>query len=82
MRSGIFQRFSDNDIPYDPIQHADLDITLSSEQRDAGGLGIFMAMKTMDQAYDRRTGGFQVLAIEKSVSRAITFQTVARFDLR
>ncbi|MGN0995947.1 MAG: SpoIIE family protein phosphatase, partial [Candidatus Ventricola sp.] len=42
-------RFSDDGCPYDPTQTADPDTSLSAEERDIGGLGIFMVKKTMDQ---------------------------------
>ena len=34
--------FIDNGIPYDPLAKADPDVTLSAEERQIGGLGIFM----------------------------------------
>ena len=39
---------SDNGIPFDPLNKPDPDITLSAEDREIGGLGIFIAKKTMD----------------------------------
>ena len=41
-------RMSDKGIPFDPLKKPDPDITLSAEERDIGGLGIFIAKKTMD----------------------------------
>lgn len=40
--------FMDEGIPYNPLEHSDPDITLSSDEREIGGLGIFMMKKTMD----------------------------------
>ena len=40
--------FIDNGIPYDPLSNKDPDITLSAEDRDIGGLGIYMVKKSMD----------------------------------
>ncbi len=37
--------FTDNGIRYDPTKKADPDINLSAEDRDIGGLGIFMVKK-------------------------------------
>ncbi len=37
----------DNGTPYNPLEQADPDITLSAEERDIGGLGIFMVKKSM-----------------------------------
>ena len=41
-------RISDGGKPFDPLQRPDPDITLSAEEREIGGLGIFIAKKTMD----------------------------------
>lgn len=34
--------------PYNPLEQADPDVTLSVEERTIGGLGIFMVKKNMD----------------------------------
>ena len=44
----VFLRFEDHGIPYNPLNVADPDITLSAENRQIGGLGIYMVKKTMD----------------------------------
>ena len=36
--------FIDNGVPYDPLAKADPDTTLSAEERDIGGLGIYMVI--------------------------------------
>ena len=41
-------RMTDKGVPFDPLKKPDPDITLSAEERDIGGLGIFIAKKTMD----------------------------------
>lgn len=47
--------FVDSGRPYDPLAKEDPDITLSADERDIGGLGIFMVKKSMDSmAYERR----------------------------
>ncbi len=58
-------RFADNGRPYDPTEKADPDITLSAEQRDIGGLGIFMVKKTMDEIVYEYEDGFNILTIRK-----------------
>lgn len=40
--------FTDSGIPYDPLKKEDPDITLSADERQIGGLGIFLVKKTMD----------------------------------
>ena len=43
--------FTDKGIPYDPLAKEDPDVTLSAEERQIGGLGIYMMKKTMDEVY-------------------------------
>lgn len=44
----VFLTFIDNGIPYNPLDIEDPDITLSSEERKIGGLGIYLVKKNMD----------------------------------
>ena len=41
-------QMTDKGIPFDPLTKPEPDITLSAEEREIGGLGIFIAKKTMD----------------------------------
>ena len=41
--------FTDNGVPYNPLETEDPDITLSSEERKIGGLGIYLVKKNMDE---------------------------------
>ena len=59
-------RFVDNGRPYDPTQQADPDTTLDAEERDIGGLGIFMVKKSMDRVSYEYADGFNILTLEKS----------------
>ncbi len=45
----VFITFSDSGRPYNPLEKSDPDITLSAEERQIGGLGIFMVKKSMDE---------------------------------
>ena len=59
--------FADSGIPYNPLEREDPDITLSAEDREIGGLGIFMVKKTMDEMrYDYKNGQ-NVLTIMKKL---------------
>ena len=40
--------FIDSGIPYNPLAKKDPDVSLSAEERQIGGLGIFMVKKSMD----------------------------------
>lgn len=59
--------FIDNGVPYDPLAKADPDITLSIEERDIGGLGIYMVKKTMDDVSYEYKGGQNILRIKKNI---------------
>lgn len=49
--------FKDEGIPYNPLEKEDLDVTLSAEDRQIGGLGIYMVKKSMDDvSYDYKDG--------------------------
>ena len=45
----VFLTFTDNGIPYNPLDTEDPDITSSSEERKIGGLGIYLVKKNIDE---------------------------------
>ena len=57
--------FTDGGVPYDPLAKADPDVTLSAEERQIGGLGIYMVKKSMDDVRYRYENGKNVLTITK-----------------
>ena len=57
--------FIDSGIPYDPLAKKDPDVTLSADERDIGGLGIFMVKKSMDDVFYKYEDGHNVLRIRK-----------------
>ena len=57
----------DRGTPYDPLAKADPDVTLSAEDRQIGGLGIFMVKKSMDAMEYRREDGCNILTIRKKL---------------
>lgn len=57
--------FRDKGRPFDPVAHTDPDITLSSAERQIGGLGIFMVKKSMDSMQYRYEDGCNILTITK-----------------
>lgn len=59
--------FIDKGVPYDPLAKADPDITLSAEERDIGGLGIYMVKKTMDDVSYEYKEGQNILKIKKNI---------------
>lgn len=58
--------FTDNGIRYDPLKRENPDITLSAEERQIGGLGIYMVKKMMDDVKYRYEDGKNILTISKS----------------
>ena len=60
--------FIDNGVPYDPLAKADPDTTLSAEEREIGGLGIYMVKKSMDEIAYEYKDGHNILSIKKKLS--------------
>ena len=60
--------FIDKGIPYDPLAKEDPDITLSAEEREIGGLGIFMVKQTMDEISYEYKDGQNILTIKKNLT--------------
>ena len=57
----------DNGIKFDPLKKPDPDITLSAEDREIGGLGIFITKKTMDQVTYAYENGKNILTMIKKI---------------
>ena len=55
--------FIDDGTPWNPLTHADPDITLSAEERPIGGLGLLMVKKMMDDVCYSRDGETNVLRL-------------------
>ncbi len=66
-RKQISVRFEDTGRPYNPLQRDDPDITLGVEEREVGGLGIYMAKKSMDQTAYHYENGKNILTITKKL---------------
>lgn len=60
-------RMSDGGVPFDPLKKPDPDITLSAEEREIGGLGIFITKKTMDTVTYAYENGENVLTMTKKI---------------
>lgn len=57
--------FMDNGKPFDPLLREDPNIKLAAEDRDIGGLGIFMVKKTMDSVEYEYKDSHNILKIKK-----------------
>ena len=59
--------FKDKGIPYDPLQGAEPDISRSAEERQPGGLGIFLVKKSMDEVVYAYRDGKNILKLKKNL---------------
>lgn len=62
-------KFKDRGIPYNPLEteESEPDISLSAEEREIGGLGIFIVKKSMDGMEYSYENGENVLTIHKVI---------------
>ena len=58
----------DNGTPCDPTLTADVDTTLSAEERPIGGLGIHLVRQMMDSINYERVDGRNVLTLRKNIN--------------
>ena len=63
----VIVTFIDKGKPYDPLRVAEPDITLSAEERNLGGLGIYMVKKSMDEITYEYKDGKNILSIKKKL---------------
>ena len=61
--------FKDSGVPYNPLEKEDPDITLSAEEREIGGLGVFLTKKNMDTVKYEFRDGFNILTMTKSINQ-------------
>lgn len=59
--------FIDQGVPYDPLAKADPDVTLSAEEREIGGLGIYIVKKNMNEITYEYKDGRNILKIRKEL---------------
>ncbi|MBR5345976.1 MAG: ATP-binding protein [Clostridia bacterium] len=57
----------DRGIPFNPLDRPEPDVTLPAKDRKIGGLGIFLAKKTMDELTYRWEDGFNILTAQKKI---------------
>lgn len=60
--------FIDQGIHYNPLESKDPDITLDIEDREIGGLGIFLVKKTMDELSYEYVDGQNILTMKKELA--------------
>ena len=57
----------DNGIPFNPLEKPDPDVMLSAQERQIGGLGIYMVKKRMDSVEYEYKDGCNILTLRKHV---------------
>ena len=60
-------QMTDKGVAFDPLKKPDPDITLSAEEREIGGLGIFITKKTMDLVTYAYENGENILTMRKKI---------------
>ena len=58
---------ADDGIPYDPTLREDPDVTLPPEEREIGGLGIYLIKKMMDKVSYLRVSNRNLLTLSKTI---------------
>ena len=61
-------RFADSGVPFDPLKVPEPDTTLAADERQIGGLGIFMTKQIMDEISYSYENGKNVLVIRKKLA--------------
>ena len=62
---GVTIQFEDSGAEFDPLSAETPDVTLQAEDREIGGLGIFIVRNTMDSVEYKREDGKNILTIRK-----------------
>lgn len=63
----VVVEFEDKGKPYNPLLHQDPDVTKPLEEREVGGLGIFMVRNMMDSVQYRNHDNKNILSIKKQL---------------
>ena len=70
--AGAVIEIEDSGKPFNPLEKEDADITKSVEEREIGGLGIFMVKKIMDSVDYKNEDGKNILTIRKALAFSST----------
>jgi anti-sigma regulatory factor (Ser/Thr protein kinase) len=62
----IIIKFEDNGKPYNPLEKIDPDVNAVTEEREIGGLGVFMVKQIMDSVEYEYKNGKNILTIVKT----------------
>ncbi len=67
--SAVVITFIDQGVPHNPLAKRDPDITLAADEREIGGLGIYLVKKSMDEVVYRYEEGRNILSIRKKIGQ-------------
>ena len=67
--SGLTFVISDSGKPFDPTTREEVDTSLPAEQREIGGLGIFLVRKMMDDIKYEYKDGHNILTLRKKLNQ-------------
>jgi anti-sigma regulatory factor (Ser/Thr protein kinase) len=57
----------DDGVPFNPLQLPDPDLTIPLEERQVGGLGVYLVRQLMDEVDYRAEGGRNILRLTKRI---------------
>ena len=63
----VVVKFIDNGMAYDPLARRDPNVALPADEREIGGLGIYMVKKSMDEITYEYKAGQNILRIKKAI---------------
>lgn len=59
--------FEDKGIPYNPLERPEPDLQIPAAKREAGGLGIYMVKKNMDEVFYEYRDKKNILTLKKEI---------------
>ena len=65
MPDAVTLTFADTGMPFNPLEKQDPDVSLPGEEREIGGLGIFMTKMIMDEMTYEYSKGQNILSMRK-----------------
>lgn len=68
VNNDITIEFEDSGMPYNPLLAETPDVTLPAEEREIGGLGLYMVQNMMDSVQYCRNGNKNLLTIKKRIT--------------
>jgi serine/threonine-protein kinase RsbW len=64
----VTMQFIDYGKPYNPLENEDPDTSLNAEEKEIGGLGIFLIKKNVDDISYKYCDGKNILTIQKKLA--------------